>query len=287
MFNLDSALDVSFTNTAGDLTIDGRVAMASFSDNRTVEATEATINIINIKFTKPFNALFIYMPTPSVNVETIADMFFTKPNGSRIPLTDYVDGTQGLTQSGYIYWQPEKDVSDGSQAGQEYTLSIIYHTGFDIVFGGINILFCDKFDLLREYPDLDNLLGITDERVITPQLIRIMESTMLEIEKKVTNSSFRKEDRQYFSTEKELDRWDLLQINQINQAATYWVLGKLFYFLSDSPEDVYMVKSQKYQALGESAFESVNLSIDLNDNGSLDVFEGEREYDNVEITLER
>ena len=287
MFNLDTALNVEFTNNLRDVVIDGTIPMASFSDGRTVEATEATINIFTIKFTKAFNAIFFYLPMPSVNVETIAEITYKKPNGDDIPLTDFVDGTQGLTQSGYMYWKPEKDQYDNFLAGQEYTLSIRYNTGFDIVFGGINLLFCDKFDLLREYPDLDSLLGISDEKVISTQLIRIMESTMLEIEKKVQNSPFWKEDRQYFFTAKELDRWDLLQINEINQAAIFWTLAKIFYFLSDTPGDIYSVKSADYRARGEEAFASVNLSLDFNDNGSLDVFEGEREAANVEITFER
>ena len=287
MFNLDSALKVRFTNNTGNPSIDGTTAMASFSDNRVVTATEATINIIEIKYTKPLNTLFFYLPQPSTNVETFASMTFKGPTGEDIPFTDFVDGTQGLTQSGFMTWKPQRDKYDTFQMGQEFTITLTYHTGFDIVFGGLNVLFCDKFDLLREYPDLDNLLGISDERIINTQLIRIMESTMLEIEKKVQNSPFWKEDRQYFFTAKELDRWDLLQINQINQAAIFWTLGKIFYFLSDSPGDIYSLKSNDYKTRAESAFESVNLSLDFNDNGSLDVFQGEREAANIEITFER
>ena len=287
MFNLDSALKVRFTNNLGTPSIDGSAAMASFSDNRTVEATEATVNIIEIKYTKALNSLFIYMPTPSTNTETFVSMTYTDPDGSNIPFTDFVDGTQGLTQSGYIYWKPQMDTYTVFPRGAEFTITLTYNTGFDIVFGGINTLFCDKFDLLREYPDLDSLLGISSESVISTQLIRIMESTMLEIEKKIQNSPFWKEDRQYFFTAKQLDRWDLLQINEINQAAIFWTLGKIFYFLSDSPGDIYSLKSGDYRARGETAFESVNLSLDFNDNGSLDVFEGEREADNIEITFER
>ena len=84
-----------------------------------------------------------------------------------------------------------------------------------------------------------------------------------------------------------MDRWDLLQINEINQAAVYWTLAKILYFLSDTPGDVYSLKASDYRAQGETAFESVSLSLDFNDNGSLDVFEGEREAANVEITFER
>ena len=269
-----------------DTFIDERVSMASFSDNRVFTPASNT-KALQIEFTKALNSIFIYLPTPSSTANTISSMTLIKPTGAQIPLTNFVDGTQGLTQSGFLYWEPERDVFDDFQSGVIYTLSIDYLNDISATFGGVNILFCDKFDLLREYPDLDSLLGISSESVISTQLIRIMESTMLEIEKKVQNSPFWKEDRQYFFTAKQLDRWDLLQINEINQAAIFWTLGKIFYFLSDSPGDIYSLKSGDYRARGETAFESVNLSLDFNDNGSLDVFEGEREADNIEITFER
>ena len=266
--------------------IDERISMASFSDNRTFTPPSATREL-QIEFTKPLNSIFIYLPTPSSTENTISSMTLTKPGGIEIPFVDFVDGTQGLTQSGFMYWKPERDSTDIFQSGQIFTLRINYAADISATFGGVNILFCDKFDLLREYPDLDNLLGIASESIISQQLIRMMESTMLEIEKKVQNSPFWKEDRQYFFTAKELDRWDLLQIDQINQAAIFWTLGKLLYFLSDTPGDIYALKSDGYKARGESAFESVNLSLDFNDNGSLDVFQGEREAANIEITFER
>ena len=275
----------AFTNGAATVLDDEKTAMASFGDNRTYVST--TARDIEIFFTKPINSVFIYLPTPMTSANTITAMFLQKPDGSTINLPNFVDGTEGLTQSGFLYWTPEKDVYDNVQSGEIYSIKVGYTDNIDATFGGINLLFCDKFDLLREYPDLDNLLDIADERVITPQLVRLMESTMLEIEKKIQNSPFWKEDRQYFFTAKELDRWDLLQINEINQAAIFWTIGKIFYFLSDTPGDIYSVKAGDYRARGEAAFASVNLSLDFNDNGSLDIFEGEREAANIEITFER
>ena len=264
---------------------DHRIEMANFADNRVYVSTDD--NSIEIKFTKALNCVFVHLTTPSSQIHQIVDMTAKKPDGTDIPFTNFVDGTRGFSQSGYLYWEPEKDKYDNFQMGQQYTYTFRTDSAINATFGGINLVFCDKFDLLREYPDLDGLLGITDERIITPQLIRIMESAMLEIEKKVQNSPFWKEDRQYFFTAKELDRWDLLQINEVNQAAVYWTLAKILYFLSDTPGDVYSLKAADYRAQGETAFESVSLSLDFNDNGSLDVFEGEREAANVEITFER
>ena len=159
-----------------------------FADNRVYVSTDD--NSIEIKFTKALNCVFVHLTTPSSQIHQIVDMTAKKPDGTDIPFTNFVDGTRGFTQSGYLYWEPEKDKYDTFQMGQQYTYVFRTDSAINATFGGINLVFCDKFDLLREYPDLDGLLGITDERIITPQLIRIMESAMLEIEKKVQNSPF-------------------------------------------------------------------------------------------------
>lgn len=284
MLNIDATLKVGFGASTGTTFTDDRIAMGSFSDNRVVTPTTGQ-NAMQIKFTKPINAIFVYLPTPASTDENLVTMTAFRPDGTTpIPFTNFVDGTRGLSQSGFIYWTPQYDVAYNAVAGQEFTYQFNYASDIDATFGGVNLLFCDKFDLLREYPDLDNLLGITNEAFISPQLIRLMESTMLEIERRVANSNILKQDRQYFLTNESLDRWDLLQINQLNQASIYWTIGKIFYFLSDNPNDIYSQKASAYTARGQNAFESVDLSIDLNDDGSLDVFEGEREYGNVEIT---
>ena len=279
-FDVDATILNGISSSIGD----HHIEMASFSDNRVYTST--TDRLIELEYYKPFNAIFVYLPVPSTTENPLINMSFVDPNGRIITQDNFTDGTQGLTQSGFIYWKREKDITGAFNSGLS-VLKLDYGLDIQVTFGGINLLFCDKFDLLREYPDLDSLLGISDERIISPQLIRIMESTMLEIEKKVQNSPFWKEDRQYFFTAKELDRWDLLQINEINQAAIFWTLAKILYFLSDNPGDIYSLKAADYRARGETAFASVNLSLDFNDNGSLDVFEGEREAANIEITFER
>ena len=285
MINIQSSLNVGFGVSGSSTFTEDRIKLASFSDNLTVTPV-TTQNAIQIKFTKALNTIFVYMPTVSASENVIVSMTATAPGGDSIPFTEFVDGTQGLTQSGFIHWKPEYDANRTFTVGQEFTYEFTFTSDIDATFGGVNVLFCDKFDLLREYPDLDNLLGITEEKEITIQLIRLMESTMLEIEKRLANSPITKEDRQYFFTADSIDRWDLFQIYQINQAAIFWTLGKIFYFLSDAPGDIYALRSDDYSTRGSSAFASVDLSVDLNDDGSLDVFEGERNYGNVEITLE-
>ena len=285
MINIQSSLTVGFGASGGTTFTTDTIPLASFSDNQVVTPV-AGQNAIQIKFTKALNTIFVYMPTPATTTQVLTSMTQIAPGGQDVPFTDFVDGTLGLTQSGFIHWRPQYDANLNPAMGEEFILTFNYQDDIAATFGGINMLFCDKFDLLREYPDLDNLLGISEDRVINTQLIRLMESSMLEIERRLVNSPITKEDRQYFFTADSIDRWDLFQIYQINQAAIFWTLGKLFYFLSDTPGDIYSIRSGEYTTRGSSAFSSVDLSVDLNDDGSLDVFEGERNYGNVEITLE-
>ena len=285
MINIQSSLNVGFGDSSVGTYSDDRINLASFSDNLTV-TPGATDNSMQVKFTKALYTMFVYMPNPSATANPILSMTATTPTGSTIPFTNFVDGTQGLTQSGYIHWDPQMDAQYNNTVGQEFTFTFNFTNPIEATFGGVNMLFCDKFDLLREYPDLDSLLDISDEGVINTQLIRMMESVMLEMENRLRNSPITKEDRQYFFTSESIDRWDLFQIYHVNQAAIFWTLGKMFYFLSAEPGDIYSLKSDAYGIRGSSSFASVDLSVDLNDDGSLDVFEGEREYGNVEITLE-
>ena len=284
MINRKTALNLGF-GTDGAVTTTVSNQLARFSDGQSHTATAN--NFLQITFTKAINTIFVYIPTPSATPLNFT-LNATQPNGDIIVTDGIIDGTRGLTQSGFISWEPELNKYYVFNAGDLFTYNFQYDAVMNgVVFNGINLLFCDKFDLLREYPDLDNLLELSSEAEINTRLIRVMEATKDEIEKKVKNSDLTKENRQNFRLEVELDEWDLLEIQQVNEAAIYWTLGKLFYFLSDNPNDIYQQRAQRYLALGESAFESINLSIDFNDDGSLDTFSGERQYDNIEITLER
>ena len=284
MFNLNTKLTVDMSG------VDQSIAMASFSDDRTAKFDgTATGNQLEVKYQKALNAIFVYVVNASPVDVTDLNVTGTNPDGSAITISNLVDDTKGLTQSGFIYWSVETNTNLTVNAGDIFTYVFEPNgdLGADTELGGLNLLFCDKFDLLREYPDLNNLLELENDAAIDTKLIRIMEATRNDIAANLSNSPIRKRDSQFNLVDVELNRWDLLQIDEVKTAAVYLTLAKLFSFASDNPGDIYSLKASNYRAKGESLFESTNLSIDFNDNGSLDIYEGEREYDNIEITLER
>lgn len=284
MINTEVALDVIKTVGTTDTNITQDVYSFTRDSNQFTAVDSFTVSRY-----KPMDALFVFLPTVSTDLANTITLEIMDQNGSVLILENFFDDTKGFTRSGFITWDPQVDARyNQTRTSQPFQIKLTFANPVTAEVGGINLVFCDKQDLLREFPDLDGLMNIVGgDDVYNTTLMRMLEASRDDIEKKIKDGSFKKLDRSYFFTPpKELDRWDLLRVNEIRLASVYWTLAKIFFFLSDSPEDQYQQKFQYYIAKAEGEFESASLSIDTNDDGSLDILEGERTFGNVQITFE-
>jgi hypothetical protein len=130
---------------------------------------------------------------------------------------------------------------------------------------GINTLFSDDNDLLAEYPSILNHLPENQET-----FIRFHESARKDIIKDLRDAGIKIPGNGTVS--KQIEAWDILDKDEVRECAKYTVLSKIFFWLSDAPEDKWERLGDKYQAEAAGALTPL-ITLDMNDDGKKD--EGE------------
>jgi hypothetical protein len=128
-------------------------------------------------------------------------------------------------------------------------------------FKGINLVFSDDYDLVEEYPSILQHLPDGQET-----FIRFHSASRDDILTDLKNSGIviNGQDKK-----KQLDQWDLLDIDEVKEASKFSTLSKIFSWLSDAEGDKFDQLSSKYQAeAGESL--TPLISIDDDDDGISD-----------------
>jgi len=64
--------------------------------------------------------------------------------------------------------------------------------------------------------------------------------------------------------------WDILDKNEIKDAAAYLAISLIYFNLSDQPEDNWAVKAAKYDSMYRELIKTIYLTIDKNDDGEID-----------------
>ena len=123
----------------------------------------------------------------------------------------------------------------------------------------------DDADLKREFFEIDNA------NILPPgEASHIIHHVAARnyIVQRLINLGYVKYDST--NTKISMTYWDLHEISEVRQAATQLALAKIFFNLSDSPDDTWWSKYLSYQDKFEEAFKSVTLSFDTDNDGLVD-----------------
>ena len=192
------------------------------------------------------------------------------------PIDDLEDMTLGLSRSGLMRWseglkQVKKD-HDGS--GEKYWVKLSPTSSPSIVtINGINLaLSCDKD--LSFVPNLTDYLPERSTSFIAfHQEARNMIVQMLRNSgKKITKFDSVSKDNLILET-RQIDQFDLLNIEEFRNASKYLALHLIFDFVSKSNEDVYFQRSVRFYERFLDSYNSNFASIDTNNNGVTDLGE--------------
>lgn len=220
----------------------------------------ATEDYLYLGFKRPFSAAYVEL----IDVSTAGAVATLEVyDGSTWVDATLQDETAGLSRSGF--WQFSKD--EMTQTEVNGTTLFWARVSFDVTTGavafrGINIVFSDDAALKAEFFDIDN-----------PKLLPSGQASHISAHVAARNHIIQKLRNQNYikvnaSTGLEnLTPWDLLDIHEVKSAACYLALSKIFFVLSDNPEDNYWTKYREYQDKFEEAFRLATLSIDNNDDG--------------------
>ena len=220
---------------------------------------------ICIGFRKPINGLYLnHLTSYEVEGECILQYW----NGSAwVNANGLVDDTLGLKRSGFIRF--DRDLIGQAQSSINgatlywYKLKVsIAREGLTV--SGINLVFADDYDLMLEQPyvTMPEFLGSLKSHIL------IHAACRNEIIQKFRLKDFYKTDAS--GNKQDINQWDLLEIQEVKQAAVFMAMSKIYSNMSDTDGDIWAVKAAEYNQKAEAMIDLSQTSLDYNDNGKDD-----------------
>jgi hypothetical protein len=181
------------------------------------------------------------------------------------------DDTKGLSRSGFIRW--EKDIFDTWQAQlvngeSRFWLRLTFSTDFTADLAGLNLIFANDDDLSQVQRDIDRYRFSGDSDFIAYHV-----NAREEILQSLRNSGYTT--RLQTESPNDLTQWDLLNIEQVRNAAKYLALANIMFDVSANEGDKYYQKWRDYKGMFGEAFRLYLLWLDRDDDGQLDANEQE------------
>lgn len=256
--------------------VDNSVSAHDFSRDNFSFVYTTSEDFLYVGYRKPISAIYVEMGTANTNAATLTLKYY---NGSSFTaVSDFIDETKAMTRSGFVRWT--RNLTGEATTTVNSTSLYWYQLSYDATFSagttirGLNIVFADDQDLKTRVP------GITSSSFLpSGESTHILAHVAArdEIIQKIRNNG---EFMQTVSTGefKEIDAFSLLEVEQIREAAKFKALAVIFEDLTDSPDDIYMVRAKMYEDKFNKAMDMFFLSIDKDDDGLKDRSEELRSF---------
>lgn len=228
-------------------------------DTFTITLNQST-SYLYVGFYKPINSFYTEVGTVNANAGTFVGEYY---NGTAwTSLSGLYDESASFTRSGFIQWERGQDdeaatIVDSTELFWYRFRPSVTHSA--TVINGLNIVFADDTDLKREFFEVANFLPTGESSHILSHVAardKIIQKLRKE-NRYITNS---------VDGKKDVNAFDIHDINQVKLAATYLCLSKIFGAVTDDPEGLYKTKSDKFLYDYQSAIKTV-INIDKNDDG--------------------
>lgn len=231
---------------------------------------------------KPFNSAYVEFATPSAEVSVT----FRYSDGSSFQPLSVTDDSKGFSRSGFIKWERNiEDWAEQSVNGQSlYWIEIEFNEAVSFEIQGFNIVFSSDYDIEIKNPFAMDYLPKNDS-----SFIRYHVACRDEIVQLLRNGGYVKmpsgSDDLFFqgiNSKKDLNKWDLLDIEQVKEAATFRALSLIFFNESRNVEDKEYNLYRQYQGKFGQSFKLFYISLDTDDDG---IEDNNEKLANNEITV--
>lgn len=230
----------------------------------------AAEDFLYIGLFKRFNAVYIEMSTVNTNANTFSTAAFSKDGGSFTALTEFKDDTKGFTRSGFISWTRKQTDWDKTTINGEDLFWVRLKPSADHIsttaIQGLNIVFSDDNELLGEFRTINDFLATGDTSFITYH-----QAARDHIVQMIRNRGKSKTDTS--NNLSNITKWDLLDKEEIAQAAKHLALSKIFFSVSDGPDDKWYQRYRDHESFYNRAFDVFFLTLDKDDDGTVDTNE--------------
>lgn len=225
-----------------------------------------TDDFIYVGYHKVINALYIYLTQENTVTSSLSLEYYSENGWSPLQVSD---DTRAFTRSGFITWSRPDNAAPLTVGGIEACwVRIASNDDIDAVgFQAINLIFADDNDVCSEVPAL-----------LDPCFYQAGQSSHIlhhvaaknYIMGRLRSLGYIK----YSATgEQNITEWDVLDIYELRQSATYYAISQIYFNLADTPEDQYWAKYKEYEQKFEESFALGRLRIDIDDDGQVDPVE--------------
>ena len=270
-------LKIFFNDTSAVTFTDLSETLFDYGRDSSTVAIEST-DYIFIGRSKPFHSLYLEAgDTVNANSATMGAEYY---NGTAwVALTLLVEGTASsgktLARSGFIKWaSPALWESTEINSTDKYWIRLQPSANLTatLKITGLNILYSDDEYLKRYVPDVMTMLPRDENDTKLGSFVMLHEAGRDKVLRELMRGGIRK-NRASDGAVKPIDRWDLLDINDVKDAATFATLEVIFRNNSDTPEDSYASKAAFYKGEFKAAMEGAQIGIDFDDDGREDADE--------------
>lgn len=277
MLNPNTQLTIKYSDN-GSFT-DYSLEFQDFTRDTQSINLKTTLDKLYIGYYKPINKYYIDLTTANSVSNVLTIKYYNGANF--VSVDDQMDETKGFTRSGFIHWT--RDQTDETKTTidskelywYEVTTSV---THADAIYNGIGILFADDKDLTEIIPEIADSTHLVGR----PSHVLAHVSAKKWIIQDLRNRNYGKYDAD--GVFQDITAWDILDIEQINQAATYKALSIIYFNYSDEKDDIYEKKSRSFNAQFKDSMQLSKLRLDLNDDGLVDTNENTLEYVSRRVT---
>lgn len=259
MINPNTKLTVLHDNNSV-FTEHSEIAAEYLRDDFSIDLS-STEDYLYIGFTKNFGSIYMELTTPNLNANTLAAEYY---DGTIWVSLDLTDETQGMTRSGFMFW--DKSVMNTVEIDSIDRFYIRLRPSNDhssTSVRGVNLVFSDDTMLKAEFFQIDEtgVLPSNQDSHINHHVAA--RNTLVQY---MRNEGYLKKDSNAATSI--IDQWDLIDIFEIREAASFLALNRIFFNLSDNIDDHWWAKYLVYKKRYERALVGLtNLSLDLNDDG--------------------
>ena len=245
--------------------------------NYIVDSTMINLNVsdfIYVGFEKPFYNLYAELSVFNALSTTISVEYNTSSGFTSVP--NLTEETNGFERSGFIKWGNTITDWEASTVNSVELfwarISVSSLITSTTTLDGLNIVFANDNDLAEEYRRINSFRDSNDS-----SFIAIHQSIRKKIVQKIRNQGNAKRSRVLFGNIdvnigdiKNMTQWDLLDIDEIREAAKFYALEKIFNNASDSVDGKFQQLATQFKRSGDEAFQVFLLTLDKDDDGIVD-----------------
>lgn len=232
-----------------------------------VKSIDLSDGEIYLGYYKPIKNFYVEMDSEAATRALVLSYW----NGSAwVAMPNVEDKTFGLTQSGYVLFPETIQLKTAIIGSEKYWLKLTVSDPAAVSVNGINLVLSDDKDLafvpgLSAYLPDEMTSWIAFHQEATSQVVQYIRNSGKVIRQDV--AVVLPEDNINL---KQVDQFDLLDINEFKNASKYYALYLIYDYISKSDDDNYAQKSKRAFEKYTENLNSTFMSVDLNDDGETD-----------------